>query len=244
MLPSRPLVLIALTFATASSAQDDPRYHWTADEIRLTAHLPADLPSEDVTRVVDKAASTWNAVGAGPAFVTEVVKDSEIMPATVLDGQNAIVFVTDDWPFEPGKLAATVPYYRARNHELVEIDVAFNAAAFQFAIDATDSDTFDFENVLTHELGHALGLGHLDGAPDATMFPRIDPAERNKRDLTIDDEDALLALYEQLTDGTAAGCSATAQDPSWCLALGALAFFLLRRLRPSPSPLTPEGCSR
>src|SRR5262249_34893251 len=44
---------------------------------------------------------------------------------------------------------------------------------------------YDFQTVVTHELGHALGLGHSTSA-NSVMFASLDPAQA-RRELTVTD---------------------------------------------------------
>jgi len=52
----------------------------------------------------------------------------------------------------------------------------------------------DLENVMTHELGHYLGLAHST-VLDATMFASAEAGETIKRDLDPDDIEGLCTIY-------------------------------------------------
>jgi predicted Zn-dependent protease len=54
----------------------------------------------------------------------------------------------------------------------------------------------DFLNVATHELGHAMGLGHpRDTCTEETMFAYATYAEMKKRDLNAGDIAGIRKLY-------------------------------------------------
>jgi hypothetical protein len=53
----------------------------------------------------------------------------------------------------------------------------------------------DLASVLTHEMGHVLGLQESD-RPNATMWPTTMPGDTRQRTLAADDENGALALYE------------------------------------------------
>ncbi len=67
----------------------------------------------------------------------------------------------------------------------------------------------DHRSVLTHEVGHLLGLSHTTNysgaATDPTMAPRVDPCDASKRDLAPDDVEAICALYPVGTRGACHG---------------------------------------
>ena len=52
------------------------------------------------------------------------------------------------------------------------------------------------ENVGTHEVGHVVGLGHLEDANAmATMYPSAPKGEIKKRSLTTGDRDGANDIY-------------------------------------------------
>lgn len=71
---------------------------------------------------------------------------------------------------------------------------------------ALGSAAFDLAYVLTHEVGHALGLEHSD-SPDSVMYPSVSPTQEFTG-LSEEDIDAALALYAPAEDQT------TTADPT------------------------------
>jgi hypothetical protein len=97
--------------------------------------------------------------------------------------------------------------------------------------------TYDLQNVLTHELGHLLGLGEDMTDVDATMYAFSQPGETGKRDLEVVDKDSIAALYDEEFDAELqGGCGGAAiagyEGEAWvwaALGLGALGFAMRRR---------------
>ncbi len=100
----------------------------------------------------------------------------------------------------PGAVGVTIVWYTTLGNRLIEWDMVLD----DFDYDWTDSSIdgipgmIDFENVVTHELGHATGLGHPDDScTEETMFRFISLAagETKKRDLNAGDIAGINALY-------------------------------------------------
>jgi hypothetical protein len=69
---------------------------------------------------------------------------------------------------------------------------------------------------MTHELGHVLGLGDANDAPEATMWPSVSPGETHQRDLEPDDEEAVAQAYgaADAPSGDGSGCGGASVLPS------------------------------
>ena len=59
------------------------------------------------------------------------------------------------------------------------------------------SSSFDVQNIMTHEIGHLLGLFDLyeSGAVDYTMYWLALKGETNKRTLETDDKNGIKDIY-------------------------------------------------
>ncbi|MEO6420754.1 MAG: matrixin family metalloprotease, partial [Polyangiaceae bacterium] len=165
---------------------------------------PRDLKS-DALAELDVALRSWGHVGctawrgviAGRALVTGAN-----------DGVNAIIWHDDVWPSDlpPGVAAQTVVHTDATGN-VVDTDIHLNGVDFKWSLDGAVG-TNDARSILTHELGHALGLGHSSDSR-ATMYAGY-PGGISWRSLEQDDKDGICALYP----GTgSSGCDVGAACP-------------------------------
>lgn len=136
----------------------------------------------------------------------------------VVDGRNVISFADT-----PGNrdmtagnhVAVTGVWFQSSGSEwnIDEVDTVFNPRE-RFATDGS-ADAFDVQGVLTHELGHALGINH-SAITAVTMYPFTDHGRLAPRTLDPDDVAAMRALYgvPDPDAGTIAGqVVTTAGDP-------------------------------
>lgn len=224
-----PILLLLLLFAlpVAAAAGTQPQKRWLAPAFSLHVGPAVRMSGETFVDALAASAAAWNQLGAGPEIgLQSGLADN--YPA--FDGVNGVFFVARDWPAAPEELALTYAHVDSRTREILEVDIAVNASHHFFTADG-DDDAYDLQNVLTHELGHALGLAHNEDDADATMYPLIRVGEQHKRDPARSDEQALLALYEDLPAvGPTYGCSSTtAHAPS--LLILTLPLLVLPRFR-------------
>ena len=81
-----------------------------------------------------------------------------------------------------------------RQRELVEWDVVFNSD-YDWSLSG-EAGKMDYQNVATHEFGHALGLGHPDDScSDETMYRFVSLGETKKHDLNAGDITGVNEIY-------------------------------------------------
>jgi len=114
-----------------------------------------------------------------------------------LNEVNEVMFADID---SPGAIGVTIIWGifggRPSNRQLVEWDMVFDDVDFNWS-ETGEAGKMDFENIATHELGHAVGLGDLYNTEcsEQTMFGYASEGETNKRDLEDGDIAGISALY-------------------------------------------------
>ncbi len=85
----------------------------------------------------------------------------------------------------------------AKNRVLVEWDMVFDEADYDWS-QSGEAGKMDFENIATHELGHAVGLADLynSGCIDETMYGYADLGQTNKQSLNGGDITGIKQLYQ------------------------------------------------
>ncbi len=109
---------------------------------------------------------------------------------------NVILFHDDEWPHPQSEDAVglTSTTYDERTGEIFDADIEINSTVELSTTDVADPSKYDLLSVLTHEVGHFLGLAHsLESG--ATMQPIYEVGTSEFRTLSDDDIQGICAIY-------------------------------------------------
>jgi MYXO-CTERM domain-containing protein len=185
---------------------------WRAKGVTLTVDSSAAARSPDISGAACAAVAAWKVAGAAIPDVT--VNGASGRPRPAIDGRNTLLQVDDPALFKKGALAVTLLTFDNATGAVVDADIALNAAAQN--LEALDGDSvvgapeqYDLQSVLTHELGHFLGLGEDYEDNGATMYAYVQPGTLAKRVLSEPDSTAIRSLYPETGDaeGASEGCA-------------------------------------
>jgi hypothetical protein len=101
-------------------------------------------------------------------------------------------------------LAITYMTTAATTGQILDADIIFNPN-IDFTLSSTvPANRYDLESVLTHEIGHLLGLDH-SAMLNATMFPRIGQGVSTPRVISADDMAGVRTIYPTAAMGSISG---------------------------------------
>ena len=188
-------------FATASPRTDhglDER--WGAGTVSVTLDGSLDDMDPEAKDAVTAAFGTWMSSSAKVNAV--VVNRSGDRVGAAQDGVNRISFGKIEISGHEKDVAATISYADDATGEIIEADTIFNSN-YPFAVmPETEHDdrkcagqTYDVQNVATHEFGHFYGLGEDMSDTTTTMFITSAPCQTHKRALAESDVASMSGLY-------------------------------------------------
>lgn len=159
------------------------------------SNVPSNVGSGNLTTIAANAFSVWkNAVSN--LQITKTAFNTSVNRAKY-DGQNIIA-----WGRTSGSaLAVTYTWYYTNTGLAVDTDTIFNLKFPWYWNSAnnscTDSNSYDAQNILTHELGHWLGLNdtYTNAYLENTMYGYGAKGEVKKDTLTNGDIQGAQAIY-------------------------------------------------
>jgi len=164
------------------------------------------IPSDLLYAAVRKSFKTWSQVDCGGGQYANVTFAEQIPNFcdsagynTAGPNVNAIIFQDDNWKFkEENNVAKTSAHFDPKTGEILDADLEINTAVNLFTTDdnlaVTSTKYLDLQTVVTHEVGHMLGIAHSDRV-DSIMFPLYMQGTLSGRKLTEDDVAAVCAVY-------------------------------------------------
>jgi hypothetical protein len=157
--------------------------------------VPASVGSDNLTTFADRAFSVWET----PSGINFTKGSDTTATRQAYDGQNIVA-----WGRTSGSaLAVTYTRYYTSTGQVVDVDTIMNK---KFAWSWTDqsayplcalTNTYDAQNILTHELGHWMGLDdhYTSDYVNNTMYGYGSKGEFKKDTLTTGDINGVEAVY-------------------------------------------------
>lgn len=172
---------------------------WNIDTSTAPASLSSDFLKTDMAENMD----TWEVSDGTTNFAIFGDIDENIdvdgPDTSSPDDKNEVIFADIS---SEGAIAVTVTWYERTGppqfRDIIEWDQVYDDVDFAWAEDATDEpgEQMDFANIATHELGHALGLGHPgDECTEETMYAFAGFDEEKKRTLHDGDIAGVKEMY-------------------------------------------------
>jgi matrixin len=145
---------------------------------------------------------------------------------------NLVIFRDSAWPYPDERfvIARTSITFETTTGVIFDADIEINSFQNEFSTSDTEI-SYDLQAVLTHEVGHFLGLDH-SRVPNATMNASYDVSSLGTRTLSSDDQAAICSVYSPLADpspgcpgdtgplnGFSRECGSDSNTDAACLAL-------------------------
>lgn len=173
------------------------------------------VTGDELFQAAESAAKAWNSACRADIFIAVVGTTGSTYDAS--DSQNTILW--------DRRTTAEGNYYGAsdttlaaattvmRGSELVDCDIVLNGnSAVKLAYSPTPMTQADLRSVLTHEIGHCLGLDHpvesgyyksanpevnASSMRQTNVLASSDPSDTTRRIISQDDRDGLECTYER-----------------------------------------------
>jgi hypothetical protein len=145
---------------------------------------------------------------------------------------NLVIFRDDLWPYPDERfvIARTSITFDPNTGAILDADIEINSFQNEFSTDDV-TITNDLQAVLTHEVGHFLGLDHST-VENATMRANYDLSNLGARTLSSDDRAGICSVYSPMEDaevscpgdtgprhGFSRECGSDARADASCLSL-------------------------
>jgi len=173
------------------------KWRWQEPWAVSTDYAPSGI---DVTGILVNAVDKWESADTPANTIMDSLDSSlTVNVASIgnsMNGQNEVAFGDIE---DMGVIAATWVWRTTSGppseRYIAEWDQVYDVISFSWSNNG-DPNSMDFENITTHEIGHAVGMGHPDSTCTLeTMYAYASNGEIIKRDLHTGDVAGINGLY-------------------------------------------------
>jgi hypothetical protein len=200
-------VLIFLFFAACASAFGYTRITVTTGETPRWPSMPvsywinekglSSIQNGSEFAAILESFHTWERVGS--ANIEFSYRGLTSIATAGRDGFNVVSFADTTAPLGSSTIAATFSFFRRETGSdgvsrllIDESDIVFSPS-LEFSTSA-ETGKYDIQSVLTHEIGHLLGLDH-SALISSVMVPFGAPSQLDQRTLAYDDIAGVTEIY-------------------------------------------------
>jgi hypothetical protein len=221
------MAVVAVLLASRSAgafelkqAANGQTVHWGGPTMTFVVDPSIEAAVPGGAAAVASAMASWSGASGAPNLVVTAGPGGG---KAAVDGVNTVLLAPDGFAPAGAALAVTLVTFDQETGEILDADIVVNGL-YVFAVLAADArseganpmpmegatsitaaaGTFDLLHVLTHETGHALGLGDT-GDDNAVMYAYTTPGDAAYRAPVSDDQAGIQAIYGDST--SRAGCS-------------------------------------
>lgn len=198
--------------AEIKRAPNGDQVRWRRGKTAIQIDGSIDRYGPRAREAVQRAFGTWLELGThAPQLVFDSVNTAKL--SLDPDGKNSVLVAPITLPGHENDLAITLAFWDERTGSIAEADIVINAKVNFEVLDNSGAepdekagnahehrecvtDAYDLQNVLTHEVGHFMGLGEEMREDDASMYYRSHRCETQKRSLAASDELSVVTLYQ------------------------------------------------
>jgi hypothetical protein len=175
----------------------DALVHWSSDTVRI----PVDPElvayyGDGIKDALDQASEQWSVSPNIPLIQFDFAPTAQDKKLA-LDKRGNWLGLARTWDYGD-ELAITVSTSDAVSGNVLATQVWINARRPLAVLPTGNAGFYDLQGVLTHEMGHVLGLGEGPDHTRATMNPNFKRGETHQRTVDVIDETAVTELYDRV----------------------------------------------
>lgn len=201
-------------FETVENSKPPIKLKWPSSDIPVrfvvnylgTPDVANSSYSDGEFKAISESFRTWSQVLSSYL----IFQDDGIVSQSIKSGRdnlNLVVWREAGWKemgYEDKAIAITTTWFDTYTGNIIDADMELNGVNFKWKMVGLEScnpeidrTAVDVQNIVTHEIGHMLGLADITdpGCKDVTMFYASSSCDTSKRDLTQDDITGISMIY-------------------------------------------------